>query len=238
MRKILTLILFAISTLSLADSDDLSTKASQASKFQGPFLQMGIGYESIRPTHDSSTLSINGRSTPVTTSSNNVNNMSGMISAGWYQDIAEGYLLGVGLDYSPFASSTGKMSVTTVNSLPGQNNLTNDYKYQQKYSYNIFLSPAMTIGESGLAYTKVGFTYARVENYNTLKYDFTGYSLGLGYKQIFYDSLFGFAEANYADYGNETESATNPIAVGRTLNSSGTNGLKKANIMIGVGYKF
>ena len=228
MRKILTLILFAISTSSLADSDDLSTKASQASKFQGPFLQMGMGYESIRPTHYSSTLSINGRSTPVTTSSNNVNNMSGMISAGWYQDIAEGYLLGVGLDYSPFASSTGKMSVTTVNSLPGQ----------QKYSYNIFLSPAMTIGESGLAYTKVGFTYARVENYNTLKYDFTGYSLGLGYKQIFYDSLFGFAEANYADYGNETESATNPIAVGRTLNSSGTNGLKKANIMIGVGYKF
>jgi hypothetical protein len=41
MRKILTLILFAISTSSLADSDDLSTKASQASKFQGPLFTNG-----------------------------------------------------------------------------------------------------------------------------------------------------------------------------------------------------
>ena len=213
--------------------------SAQTSTFQGPYLQLGIGYESVTPTHDSSTLSLNGRSIPVSTSSTSTDNFVGVISAGWYQDIAKGFLLGVGVDFSPIAGSTGTMSVTTQSRLPGQNNLTNDYKYQKKYSYNIFLSPAMTVGDNGLAYAKVGYTGARVENYNTLTYDFTGLSLGLGYKQIFRDGWYGFAEANYADYGSQTESATNPLPRnGGTLASSGTNGLSTVNVLVGIGYKF
>jgi opacity protein-like surface antigen len=76
------------------------------------------------------------------------------------------------------------------------------------------------------------------ENYNTLTYNFTGFSLGLGYKQIFRDGWYGFAEANYADYGSQTESATNPVAPGRNLTASGTNGLSTVNVLVGVGYKF
>lgn len=212
--------------------------SAQTSKFQGPFLQLGIGYESVSPTHDSSTLSVNGRNIPVGTSSNSTDNFAGVISAGYYQHIAKGFLLGVGVDYAPIAGSSGTMSVTTESALPGQNYITNDYNYQKKNSYNIFLSPAVAVGENGMAYAKVGYTGAEVSNYNTLTYNFTGYSLGLGYKQIFSDGWYGFIEGNYASYGEQTESATNPVSIGRTLTASGTNGLDTYNILVGVGYKF
>jgi hypothetical protein len=40
---------------------------AQSSRFQGAFGQIGIGYESASPTHDSSTLSVNSLNIPVTT---------------------------------------------------------------------------------------------------------------------------------------------------------------------------
>jgi hypothetical protein len=211
---------------------------AQSSKFQGAFGQIGVGYETVSPTHDSSTLSVNRVNIPVTTTSSNANSFVGTVSLGWYQDIAKGFLLGVGAEYSPFAGSHGDMYVTSATRLPGQNNATNDYRYQKKNSYNIFLSPAMTVGTDGLAYAKVGYTGAQVANYSTLTYNFSGYSLGLGYKQFFSAGWYGFVEANYANYGNQTESATNPLPGGRSLTASGTNGLTTYNGLVGVGYKF
>lgn len=214
------------------------TTFAQSSKFQGAFGQAGVGYESAKPSHDSSTLSVNRVSIPVNTSSTSANSMIGTFSLGWYQDVAKGFLLGVGAEYSPFAGAGADMNVTTAIRVPGQNNATNSYKYQKKDSYNIFISPAMTVGTDGLAYAKIGYTGAKVANYNTLTYNFTGYSLGLGYKQFFSAGWYGFVEANYASYGNQTESATNPLGGGRTLTASGTNGLSTYNGLIGVGYKF
>ncbi|UOD51364.1 outer membrane protein [Orrella daihaiensis] len=215
-----------------------SSVAAQPSKFQGAFGQIGIGYESVSPTHDSSTLSVNNVSIPVSTTSNSTSNATGTISIGWYQSINDRFLLGLGVEYSPFAGSSGDMYVTTARALPGQNNVTNDYKYQKKDSYNIFLSPAVAVGTDGLAYAKIGYTGAKVTNYNSLTYNFKGYSLGLGYKHIFQGGWYGFIEGNYFNYGNQTESATNTVAQGRTLTSSGTNGLTSYNILVGVGYKF
>jgi len=211
---------------------------AQSSRFQGAFGQIGIGYESASPTHDSSTLSVNSVNIPVTTTSSNANSFIGTTSLGWFQDIAKGLLLGVGAEYSPFAGSRGDMHVTTATRLPGQNNATNDYRYQKKNSYNIFLSPAMTVGADGLAYAKVGHTGAQVANYNNLIYNFSGYSLGLGYKQFISAGWYGFIEANYASYGKQTQSATNPLPGARTLTASGTNGLTTYNGLVGVGYKF
>ena len=212
--------------------------SAESSKFQGAFGQIGIGYESISPSHDSSTLSVNGVSIPVTTSSNSTGSGVATISIGWYQSVAKGFLLGGGVEYSPFAGSTGDMYVSTARALPGQNNITNDYKYQKKYSYNIFLSPAVMVGTDGLAYAKVGFTGAQMTNYNSLTYNLQGYSLGLGYKHMFKSGWYGFVEANYASYGKQTKSATNPLPGGRSLTASGTNGLTSYNILAGVGYKF
>ena len=228
-------VVLAASALSLMAS---GTAVAQSAKFHGAFTQIGLGYESVKPTHDSSTLSVNGRSLPVSTTSTTANGATGVISAGWYQGLNDRFLLGVGLDYAPIAGASGTMAVTTPGLLPNQNNLTNDYSYQKKHSYNLYISPAVTVGENGMAYAKIGFTGAKVTNYNSLDYNFTGYSLGLGYRHVFQGGWYGFAEANFADYGNETESATNPIARGRTLTSSGTNGLQTYNFLVGMGYKF
>jgi hypothetical protein len=229
-----------ITKILLATSLTLGFSIGQAqpSRFQGAFGQVGVGYESVSPTHDSSTLSVNGRAIPVTTSSNNANSMIGTFTLGYYHDVAKGFLLGVGAEYSPFAGSGSNMTVSTTNALPGQNNITNDYRYQKKDSYNLFLSPAMMVGKEGMAYAKIGYTGAKVNNYNTLGYNFSGYSLGLGYKQFFSGNWYGFVEANYADYGSQTESATNPISPGRTLTASGTNSLTTYNGVVGIGYKF
>jgi outer membrane immunogenic protein len=216
----------------------LGVAHAQPSKFQGAFGQLGVGYESVSPTHDSSTLSVNRVSIPVSTSSSNANSMIGTFALGYYHDVAKGFLLGVGAEYSPFAGSGATMSVSTTNALPGQNNITNDYRYQKKDSYNIFISPAVLVGADGMAYAKIGYTGAKVANYNTLNYNFTGYSLGLGYKQFFSGNWYGFVEANYADYGSQTESATNPLSPGRTLTASGTNSLTTYNGVVGIGYKF
>lgn len=215
-----------------------SSSFAQSSKFQGAFGQLGIGYESAQPSNDSATLSVNGRSTPVTTSSSNANSMIGTVALGWYQDVAKGFLLGIGAEYSPFAGSGADMTVSANTRVPGQNTITNNYRYQKKNSYNIFLSPAMTVGTDGLAYAKIGYTGATVANYNTLTYNFTGYSLGLGYKQFFAGNWYGFIEANYANYGNQTQSVTEPINRSVSVQASGTNGLTTYNGVVGIGYKF
>jgi hypothetical protein len=62
--------------------------------------------------------------------------------------------------------------------------------------------------------------------------------LGLGYRHIFKGGLYGFVEANDADYGSQTKSVSNPIAVGRTLTASNTKSLQTYNVLVGVGYKF
>ncbi len=212
--------------------------SAQSSLFQGAFGQIGIGYEQVDPSAGSSTLSVNRVDIPVNSSISNTNSAIGTIAVGWYQDVAKGFLLGIGAEYSPFAGSAGSINVATQRALPGQNNLSNDYSYQKKNSYNIFLSPAMLVGTNGLAYAKVGFTGAKVTAFESLDYNFTGYSLGLGYKHMFKGGLYGFVEANYADYGSQTKSATNPIAAGRTLTASNTKSLTTYNILVGIGYRF
>ena len=212
--------------------------SAQSSKFQGGFGQIGIGYESVSPTSASGSLTVNKSTVNANPSFSTANSFVGTIAAGWYQDIAKDYLLGVGVEYSPVEGDQSSKTVSTSARVPGANNVSNSYTWQKKNSYNIFVSPAMTVGTDGLAYAKIGYTGAQVTEYTSLTYNFTGYSLGLGYKQIFSGGWYGFAEANYASYGSQTQSATNPIAVGRTLTASGTNSLTSYNALVGVGYKF
>ena len=194
-----------------------SSSFAQSSKFQGAFGQLGVGYETASPTHDSSTLSVNGLNIPVNTSSSNTNSMIGTVTLGWYQDVAKGFLLGIGAEYSPFAGSSGDKTVSTASALPGQITTSNTYHYKKKNSYNIFLSPAMTVGTDGLAYAKIGYTGATVANYNTLIYNFTGYSLGLGYRQFFAGNWYGFIEANYANYGHQGPEFETSVQFSETL---------------------
>ena len=62
----------------------------------------------------------------------------------------------------------------------------------------------------------------------TEKTSYTGYSLGLGYKQIIQGGLYGFGEVNYAAFSSKGD--------GNGL--SGTNQPTATNILVGLGYKF
>jgi outer membrane immunogenic protein len=213
------------------------TASAQSSKFQGAFGQIGVGYENVKPSAGSSTLSVNRFNIPINTSITSTNSAVGTIGIGWYQDVAKGFLLGVGAEYSPFAGSGGTTTVSTARALPGQNLIVNDYSYQKKDSYNLYLSPAVLVGTDGMAYAKVGFTGAKVLAFESLNYNFTGYSLGLGYRHIFKGGLYGFVEANYADYGSETKTESSFFS-GTSFTASNTKSLTSYNVLVGVGYKF
>jgi len=215
--------------------------SAQSTKFQGGFGQIGIGYESVSPTSTSGSISVNNVTLNANPNFSTSNSVTGTIALGWYQEVAKGFLIGVGAEYSPVEGNKSGQTVSTSVRAPGQNNIANAYTWQKKNSYNIFVSPAMTVGTDGLAYAKIGYTGAQAVEYTELAYNFTGYSLGLGYKQMFSDGWYGFAEANYASYGSQTRSATNAVAVGRqalSLTASGTNSLTSYNVLVGVGYRF
>jgi hypothetical protein len=212
--------------------------SAQASKFQGAFGQIGIGYESASPTSTSASIGGPRGSLPASPNYSNANSFTGTIGLGWYQEIAKGYLLGLGAEYSPIngeSSSYNVSSVATVGGVTGSVN--RNYTYQKQNSYNIFLSPAMTVGNDGLAYLKVGYTGAQFHQYNSLDANYTGYSLGLGYKQFFSGGWYGFGEVNYANYGSQTVSTTTVINNNR-YTASGSGGMNTTNILVGVGYKF
>jgi len=213
--------------------------SAQSTKFQGGFGQIGIGYESVSPTSTSGSLSVNNVTVNANPSFNTSNSFAGTLAVGWYQDVAKGFLIGIGAEYSPVEG--GKSSQTVSAQLaPNQASVNNSYTWQKKNSYNIFISPAMTVGTDGLAYAKIGYTGAQATEYTKLTYNFTGYSLGLGYKQVFSGGWYGFAEANYSNYGNQTRSMSDTVRAERPFSvlGVGTNSLTSYNVMVGVGYKF
>jgi opacity protein-like surface antigen len=101
-------------------------------------------------------------------------------------------------------------------------------KVKKTNSYNIFLAPGFVIDKDKLVYVKVGYTGMSLKSASDTT-NFTGYSAGLGYKQMISGSLYGFAEVNYAKYGDQNIGGT---GVTGTFNASATNAL------VGVGYKF
>ena len=215
---------------------------AQASSFNGAFGQLGIGYEQSSPSSVSSSAAFNGYSIPANSTMGNSNYLIGTGSVGYYADVAKGYLLGVGAEYTLGGSA---QNYTESGSIRGTTYSSGNYYYQKNYSYNIFLSPAMVVGTNGLAYLKAGYSGAQYKQFTSLSSNYTGYSLGLGYKQIISGGMYGFGEVNYANYGNQTVSTSARVNTGATgtgaidtLTASGTNGMSTLNFLVGVGYKF
>jgi len=212
--------------------------SAQVSKFQGAFGQIGIGYESASPTSTSASIGGPRGSLSATPNYSNANSFAGTVGLGWYQDIAKGYLLGLGAEYSPISGQTSSYNVSSVATVGGVTGSANrSYTYQKKNSYNIFLSPAVTVGNDGLAYLKVGYSGAQFNQYTSLNTNYSGYSLGLGYKQLFTGGWYGFGEVNYASYGSQTVSTTTAINNNK-YTASGSGGMNTTNLLVGVGYKF
>lgn len=213
---------------------------AQAKTFEGFYAQAGIGYEMASPTLSFGNLNITNNGSPVAsvpTSStiNTSNSFAGTVTAGYNFVVTKDFLLGLGAEYSPIAGSNANYSATY------QSYGTTNGKYNKENSYNIFISPATPVGNNGLFYGKVGYTGASVKSQcdgcSSSTTNLTGYSLGLGYKQIISGGLYGFGEVNYASYGNNSSTQTATFSTYRVSQTS-TVSANVTNFLVGVGYKF
>lgn len=216
--------------IALASLCGLMTTVNAQSAFEGAFGQIGIGYESVSTKVSGGTATDdNGNPFAYTGSIASSNSLAGNLSAGYYFGVTKTFLLGIGADYSPLASQKGNVTLTSPegSAVVGQSQKTN--------SYNIFVSPAIAIDQDKLAYAKFGYTGATIKvtaaeaGGPTDTFNYTGFSFGLGYKQMFTSGLYGFAEGNYAMYGKKD-------VPGEGI--TGTLQPSSMNFLVGVGYKF
>jgi hypothetical protein len=205
------------------------TSVNAQSKFEGAYGQVGIGYESVSPS-TSTTLTYGGSNIPTSIGLNNSNSFAGTATLGYTFAVTKDFMLGFGGEYSPIESQKQNISINLLGqSVPAGS-------YQKKNSYNFFLSPGLMVGTDALAYAKVGYTGASFDTGGDTT-NYTGYSLGLGYKQIITGGLYGFGEVNYASYGNQTSSQSTVVS-GNILRMSVTSSANVTNILLGLGYKF
>ena len=207
------------------------------SKFDGAYGQVGIGYEGITPSISNSSVvvtdNVGTSQQPVSLSANNSNSFTGLISAGYMKSVNQSFLLGFGVDFSPIKGRNTNYSVSSGPVAVVGN-------YNKEYYYNIFISPAAPIGSEGLIYGKFGYTGAMIKDViagSSSNTNFSGLSLGLGYKQIIEGGLYGFVEGNYLLYGSRTFSDSDTVN-GNTVAVSFTSRADAYNLLLGIGYKF
>jgi len=212
--------------------------SAQSKSLEGAYGQVGIGYEMVSPSLSLGNINVSGAGTgsfPYSSSISNSNSFAGTVALGYNFPITKDFLLGLGAEYSPIAGQKANYSGSnpTLGSASGQ--------YNKQNSYNIFLSPATPIGNDGLLYGKVGFTGAsfksQINGGSSNTDNLTGYSLGIGYKQLITGGLYGFGEVNYASYGNKTSTET-ASSGGYNLSQSSTFSANVTNLLVGIGYKF
>ena len=196
----------------------MASTAMAQSAFEGFYAQAGIGYERATTSFSSGSVAGFGYTVTGTTP----DSFAGTIAAGYNFAVTPNFLLGFGAEYSQIAGSKGNFTLTVpgILSTTEQNN--------KKDSYNIFMSLSIVIDKDKSAYTKVGYTGANISESDGDNTSLSGYSLGVGYKQIISGGLFGFGEVNYASYGKARISSE----------ASGSFSSKSTNVIVGIGYKF
>jgi hypothetical protein len=213
----------------------LSAVASAKSAFDGAYGQVGIGYQSISPSSSNASQTVGGTTYARSNSSSNSSDFTGTVTIGYMGTVSNNFLLGIGAEYSPIAGSNTNVTSTGG----GLTSATSQYKFQN--GYNIFLSPALAVDKDKLVYAKVGYTGASLQTTyagsNNPTTNFTGYSLGLGYKQIIQGGLYGFVEGNYFSYGNQTSNLSGTIS-GTAYTTTATVNANAYNLLAGIGYKF
>jgi opacity protein-like surface antigen len=211
-------LLFVAATTVLAGS------AMAQSAFEGFYGQIGVGYESVSPSFSGGTVvTTPPNRTAYTASSDNSNSFTGNVGLGYNFALSPGFLLGIGAEYTPIAGSSANFTVR----VPAANVSSTD-SWKKSNSYNVFLAPGIVIDKDKLVYVKVGYTGMSVKSGSDTT-NYTGMSAGLGYKQMISGSLYGFAEVNYAKYGDQNLSGTG---------ITGTSNANVTNALVGIGYKF
>ncbi|QWD91690.1 outer membrane protein [Polynucleobacter sp. MWH-Braz-FAM2G] len=252
-----------ISALALAIAGVFATsvhaQSAKTNAWEGADVAVSVGYGQFTPKIGSISTSAlrfpvaaaggaytTASSGSATSSANDVTTATANISAGYNWGINSNYVLGIRATYYPGASSAASGSFTTstaavASPIPvpaGTTLVTNPISYNVKNLYSVVLTPGYAIDNQRLAYLKVGYTGSTIGiNGPTLAYstvNLSGYSLGVGYKQMVSESLYVLGEFNYAGFSNKTVTLTNTSGV----NLTGAFGGSGIDFLVGLGYRF
>ncbi len=208
--------------------------------FAGFYGQVSTGYEKNNVNSAKMTGTDYG-STPNTSSETSASSSGAplVLGLGYTFKLQEKFTLGLGVDYSALTQTTS----STGFSYPSISSATYNYDFAISNRFNIFVAPGYAIDENKLAYIKLGYSNQNIQYSQTNccstpseKANVSGYVLGLGYKQIIQNGLYGFIEANYYGYANTTMKATYTDGPGGTTQVSPD--LSAYNVLVGIGYRF
>ena len=206
--------------------------------FEGFYGQVLTGYEKNTVGHSSPTVTGNGINYSGTSTGDGISNSAPLVfGAGYTFNINTQFNIGLGFDFYALQQNTGDVYSNFGSQGGGIGNTS--YHYRISNRYNIFLMPGINIGKDKVAYFKGGYsneTISALGNIDTNNQHVDGYVIGLGYKQIITDGLYGLIEANYFNYGKGTLSA--PVSNGSASYYPNMGTPSAFNILIGLGYKF
>lgn len=217
-----------------------TTSSFAQSAFEGAYGQIGVGYQSASPSVSNAKETIGGVTYNSNVSSSTATGFAGTVTVGYYASVTKDFLLGIGAEYSPFASSKANSSTWATGLMNGS------ATYQTQNTYNIFLSPAMMVDKDKMVYAKLGYTGTSVKSQSTTPgetapsytQNYQGYSVGLGYRQVIQGGFYGFAEGNYFSYGNKNVSTTGNFGGTNPYTYTYTSNVNAYNLLVGLGYKF
>jgi hypothetical protein len=214
-----------------------NNQAENGKGFSGFYTQAGLGYQNFTPSYSSASYSSPAGATAYgnNISSSSASNLTGSITAGYDFSVSPTFLLGVGADLSPISGKSTRYGGGTANSttIPAST-------YKVNNSYNLFLSPVIPLDKFTTIYGKVGYSKLQTSagpNLNSVNY--SGYSLGLGYKTIVSGSIFAYVEGNYFNYGKASDSGSAIIPSTSTSYSyANTSNASSYNLLYGLGVRF
>ena len=234
--------------LSTAAASSAMAQSAKTNAWEGAYGQIGVGWGMFNPSVSNGTaIQPTGLPAPypstvtLNSSASNVNNVStGLmnLAVGYNFGLSSDYVLGLAATYYPGASSGATGNLNYYSQSSGALLKTSVASYQVKNLYSIVLTPGYVIDKDRMAYAKIGYTGATIGlstadlAYNTS--NLTGYTLGLGYKQIITGSIFAFGEVNYASYGSVTATGTTTGGANISNQIKGTG----TDILVGLGYRF
>ena len=200
---------------------------AQAEAWQGPWVHVGVGAATFIPGFSGGQYL---GAYPYSGTKKDINTVIASISAGYTLAISGPWSLGLGATIAPGTSPSANYAVEIntprgISIGPGTYNVAN--------IYSITLQPGYAIDKEKLVYAKVGYSGATAntnsDSFGKASSTLSGYTLGLGYKQVISGGLYGYAEFNYANYSNVTVPYSQLTG---NINATGMD------VMVGLGYRF
>ena len=204
-----------------------SASFAQSEAWKGFSVQAGVGVADFSPGFSGGKY-LNAY--PYTATKDDLVTAVGTVTAGYTFALSGPWTLGIAAGIIPGTSSSASYTVLTTTPL-GVSQSPGTYSISNYYS--ISLQPGFAIDSEKLIYAKAGFTGTTANTnsaaFGTATSTLNGYVIGLGYKQIITGGLYGYAEINYAKYGNVNVPYS---ALSGTINASAVDGY------IGIGWRF